>query len=145
MRLIKTKISLFIGANKISFYKFFFTGSITFTLNYFLVWLFFDFFHLDYKKSISFAYLVVVFFHFFLNRHFTFSSDRKFLGIKKNFFIHVIKYLSMLIINYSVTMLFAFFVVQILHKSPYLSIFVSTCFTSILSYLLMKYFIFYKG
>lgn len=145
MKLMKAEISLFIGANKISFYKFIFTGSITFALNYFLVWFFFDLFHLDYKKSISFAYLAVVFAHFFLNRQFTFSSDSKFFSIKKNFFIHVIKYLSMLIINYSVTMLFAFFIVQISHKSPYLSIFVSTCFTSILSYLLMKYFIFYKG
>jgi putative flippase GtrA len=118
-------------------YKFLIVGFVTLILNFSLVFLLDKLLQLNYKLSITIAYLLTLIAHFMLNRTFTFE-------IYYFDWAHLIKYLLLPLINFIISFLTAIFVVEILHLPPYYSVFFATSFCAVISYTFMKYFLFLK-
>jgi putative flippase GtrA len=119
-------------------YRFLIVGVLTFIINFSLVFLMDKLFNLNYKLSISIAYLLTLIVHFMLNRSFTF----KIYHFDSS---HLIKYSVLPIINFFISLLTAIFVVEFLNMPPYLSVFFSTSISAGISYTFMKYFVFLKS
>jgi putative flippase GtrA len=118
--------------------RFLIVGVLTFIINFSLVFLMDKLFNLNYKLSISIAYLLTLIVHFMLNRSFTF----KIYHFDSS---HLIKYSVLPIINFFISFLTAIFVVEILNMPPYFSVFFATSISAGISYTFMKYFVFLKS
>src|SRR5687768_1861896 len=93
--------------------KFVCVGFLTFGINFGIFHLFYGLAKLDYRVSVSIAYVITVVCHFSLHRFFTFSAGEQQL-------VHNVgKYLGMLGLNYLITISMAWFVVAVLGLSPY--------------------------
>lgn len=89
-----------------------------------------------YEYAITAAYLSSVIFHFIANKHITFrNTDHRFLA-------QVIRYVSLAIMNYLITMIVVYVVVTSLHFSPYLGIFLSIGVTVGFGYLMSLFWVF---
>ncbi len=127
----------FLKSHKIQLTKFVAVGLISFCV-------YFSFFHLcygvariDYKLAASLAYIITVISHFLLHRAFTF-------GARAQKMVHGIwKYLLMLAFNYLTMLTVMWIFVDIIEGSPYLAVIVSTAFTSLFNFFVMKYFVFH--
>lgn len=110
-------------------------GLITFLINISSFYFFYTILNIDYKFAVSFAYIFTITAHFFLHRIFTYTAaDQR--------MVHgVCKYLLMLGINYVVLLTIMWIFIS-LHKSPYLAIITSTSITAIISFFVMKFFVF---
>jgi putative flippase GtrA len=93
---------------------------------------------IDYRISVSIAYVAAVIVHFSLNRNLTFKG-RSTLNLHQ-----ISKYLTMLAINYCITLFIIRIVVEQLHLSPYVGIVAAIGMTMWISYLLLRYWVF-KG
>lgn len=111
-------------------------GFLTFGINFGSFHLFFGKFHLDYKLATSFAYVITLVSHFLLHRSFTFKASQQ--KIKNN----IGKYFCMLFVNYMNALVTMWFLINILRESPYLGIVASTGTSAIISFFMMKYFVF---
>lgn len=118
-------------------YRFLIVGIVTFLINFILVYSFDQILKLDYKKSVSIAYVITLTCHFLLNRAFTFKVDYF-------DFAHLLKYSILPITNYLITLSMAFVVVEIIRLPVYYSVFFSAIVTAFISYTLLKYFVFLK-
>ncbi len=118
-------------------YRFVIVGIVTFLINFILVYFFDQIIKLDYKKSISIAYVITLTCHFLLNRAFTFKVDYFDLA-------HLLRYSILPIINFFITLSMAFVVVEIIRLPVYYSVFFSATLSAFVSYTLLKYFIFLK-
>lgn len=116
---------------------FFIIGIGTFAIYLAMIFLFYDILMLGYKISISISYLITVFVHFFCNRKFTYKHNKR-----TAIFAHSIKYLFILLTNYTITISIAHILVGLMHCPPYLSVLVSSFFTAFSSFLLMNHFVF---
>lgn len=86
--------------------------------------------------SVSFSYSAAAFFHFLVNRNFTFKS------VEKKYIYQFSKYLILLIINYCLTLIIFEFCLNYLNSSHYLGLFSAAIATAITGYLISKYWIF---
>lgn len=119
--------------------KFILVGGITFGIKLSMVYVFYGLGKLDYRVSVSLAYWITVICHFLLHRFFTFeAADQQ--------MVHNLgKYLAMLGLNYAITLLMAWFVVEVLGLSLYYSVVADTAVTAITSFFVMKYFVFKRS
>lgn len=127
----------YIRKNFVFIYRFLIVGILTFIINFSLVFSLDKFLHLNYKLSITISYLLTLIAHFILSRSFTF----------KIFYFdssHLIKYSILPIVNFFISFLMAIFVVEILDLPLYFSVFFATFTCAVISYTLMKYFIFLR-
>ena len=118
--------------------KFSFIGVITFFINFLSFHFFYKECLFDYKISSTFAYLITVISHFTCHRMFTF----KIKGGGREIFHNVGKYFIMLGINYFITMIVMWIIVKLIHTSAYYGVVAATCATALLSFFMMKYFVF---
>lgn len=119
--------------------KFVFVGLLTFAINFSMFHVFYGLAKLDYRISVSIAYVITVVCHFLLHRFFTFDAAGQQL-------VHNLsKYLAMLGLNYLITLSMAWFVVEMLRLSPYFGVVASTAATACSSFFVMKYFVFGKS
>lgn len=91
---------------------------------------------LNYKVAVSFAYVLSVIVHFVVNRKLTFQSDHT------HFLLQMPRYLTMILINYLITLGITRIVVEVLHLSPYLGILFSIGVTINVSFLMLRYWVF---
>ena len=117
-------------------FRFGIVGMMTFLINIGSFRVFFDTFKLPYLGAASLAYFVTVFCHFLANKFFTFSAHGQSMSH------NLPRYLAMLLINYLITILSSWVVVELVRASPYWGVVVATVGTAISSYTLMKYFVF---
>lgn len=118
-------------------YRFVIVGIVTFLINFILVYSFDQIIKLDYKKSVSIAYVITLFCHFLLNRSFTFK-------VHHFDFAHLLRYSILPIINFFIALSVAFVVVEIIRLPVYYSVFFSTTVSAFVSYMILKYFVFLK-
>lgn len=119
--------------------KFIFVGLLTFGVNFLMFHVFYGLVQLDYRVSVSLAYVITVICHFLLHRFFTFDAAEQQLAH------NVGRYLAMLGLNYALTIATAWFVVEVLGLSPYWVVIASTAVTACTSFFVMKYFVFVKS
>jgi putative flippase GtrA len=116
--------------------KFAFVGVVTFGVNFFMFHVFYGLAHLDYRVSVSLAYVLTVISHFVLHRFFTFNAAEQRLVHNAS------KYFAMLGLNYAITLTVVWVVVGVIGSSPYFGVIASTAATACTSFLVMKYFVF---
>jgi putative flippase GtrA len=119
--------------------RFILVGAITFAINFLTFHLLYGVAKLDYRISVSLAYVITVISHFLLHRFFTFDAA------EQQFVHNVGKYAAMLGLNYAITISMAWFVVEVLRLSPYFGVIASTLATASTSFFVMKYFVFRKS
>lgn len=95
--------------------------------------------HVNYKIGVSLAYVISVLVHFTGNRILTFQSHGS------DFARHIVRYLSMVILNYLITLIIMHIVVSDLHITPYFGITCSIAATVGSGYLLAKFWVFTKA
>jgi putative flippase GtrA len=125
----------YIKKNFYSIFKFGLVGILTTIIYLLFIFIFYDIFKLDYRISISLAYIIGVFMQFISNQLFTFK-------IKKISFVHIKKYSLLPIINYIHTLLTSLIIVGQLSYTPYISAIISTVLSAIISFLYFKHYVF---
>lgn len=93
-------------------------------------------FHIPYKIAVSISYISSAIFHFNANRYFTFKSHHI------HFTKQIFRYLTMIFINYSVTLGIVYIIVDKLFLSPYIGIVCSIAVTMNMGFLMSRYWIF---
>ena len=93
-------------------------------------------FNMYYVLAISIAYLLASAFNFFTNIHFTFraAKDRRERQL--------IRYLTVWSLNYAITISIVGICVERFHLSSYLGVCVAVILTTLISYLLSRYWVF---
>ena len=121
-----------------TFGLFLLTGFLT-AVVYFSVFSFmWDLMKINYKYAVTCGYWGALCFHFLMNRFITFRSYYH-IGYQ------VIKYVTMALINYLITLLVTIAVVKKMLLSPYIGVIVSVCITVLSGYLLSKHWVFRHG
>ncbi len=111
-------------------------GGATAVLYAALLFLFIDAFHWPYLVGVSLAYAISISFHFYFNREIAFKkSDAKVVS-------QVIKYVVVAGVNYFLTVLVVWFVVERFFFSVYLGIALSLVMTTLLGFFLFKHWVF---
>jgi putative flippase GtrA len=137
--LIRTMLRSALGyliAHRLQLVRFCFVGVVTFGINFSSFHLFYGVIALDYKAAVSLAYLITVVSHFTLHRVFTFGAGDQAL------FHHTWKYLTMLVLNYMISLTAVWICVEVARISPYFGIVASTFGTACVSFFAMKHFVF---
>jgi putative flippase GtrA len=126
----------YLRAHRGEILRFALVGVATFALYFLSFHVCFAILGLGYKAAVSVAYVITVTTHFLLNRFFTFNAHASDLGA------HAGRYALMLLLNYGITLGVMWFVVEVMHISPYLGTVASTLATAASSFFVMKYFVF---
>jgi len=116
--------------------KFATVGAITFGINFSSFHFFFGISRWDYRVAVSLAYVITVICHFWLHRFFTFGAS------EQRIFHNAGKYVLLMILNYALTVAIVGLVVELAGLSPYLGVIASTVGTALMSFFVMKYFVF---
>jgi putative flippase GtrA len=94
--------------------------------------------HWNYKVAVTIAYLISVLTHFLGNRFLTFQSHGS------HFWRQLIRYITMVLINYGVTLMVMHAVVVWLKLVPYFGVAASIAATAGTGYLMSKFWVFTK-
>lgn len=111
-------------------------GAITAGIYFFIFTVFWKMLHVDYRVSVSIAYVLSVTFQFLTNRGVTFKNH------SHNVLNQLIRYVVMLVINYGITMAVVEYTVKVLLLSPYFGVIFSVGITVITGFLLSKLWVF---
>lgn len=116
--------------------KFLMVGGFTAVFYFSMFTIFWKLMHLNYKIAVSTAFVIATSTQFFLNRHLTFrcyNSKR---------IEQIVKYITMVVVNYLITFFVVKSVVELLLWSPYIGIIISIGITVITGYLMSKFWVF---
>lgn len=138
MRRAPSTILQYACEHRLQVAKFVIVGFVTFGIYFTSFHLFYGLAGIDYKIAVSLAYVITVISHFLLHRFFTFGAGDQLLAH------NAAKYLLMLGLNYTITLMIVWFVVEILKISPYFGVIASTAATTCSNFFVMKYFVFRK-
>jgi len=122
--------------NKRSILFFLFVGTLAAAVNFASFTFLWKFISLNYQIALSVAYILSVIVHFVANRWLTFQSHRT------HFLLQMPRYLTMIFINYLITLGVTRVVVEILHMTPYLGILFAIGVTINTSYFMLRYWVF---
>jgi putative flippase GtrA len=137
--LMLSKFIAYLARNHKLILRFGLVGMITFMLSYFIVWLFYGVFALDYRFAITVAFIITVIAHFILNRTFTYKTSESPI-------VHQAwKYGVMLAVNYMINLFASIIAVEVFELSPYFGIVFATIITASSSFFLIKYFVFLQS
>ena len=128
----------YIRHNFRSIVKFGIVGILTTIVYLFFIYIFYDILILDYKISISLAYIIGVFVHYMCNQKFTFQ-------LKKISIAYIKKYSFLPVINYIQTLFTSLIIVGQLNYTPYISAILSTLISAIISFLYLKHYVFQEA
>ena len=126
----------FIFQHRLQLFKFGCIGLATFVMNVVCFQMFYSQFHWDYRIAVSLAFVITVILHFSLHRTVTFKATGQQMAH------HAGKYILMLGFNYVITMIVAWFVVEVFRMSPSFIVVVATAVTMVINFFLMQYFVF---
>lgn len=118
------------------FFLFLTVGSISAVVNFFTFFCTFNLMNLDYRFSVSIAYILSVVVHFLGNRYFTFQSHRQ------HSFSQIKRYMVLLLINYCLTLATVTTSVALLHLSPYIGIVLAIALTVGIGFIISKKYVF---
>lgn len=110
-------------------------GSMNTLLYFSLFALFWNYLHFNYLLATSFTYVITALFQFFSNRKLTFKASGKITP-------QIVKYITLLGINYIVTFILMRFVVAILYLSPYVGLFLTSISSATISFIFLKMWVF---
>jgi putative flippase GtrA len=116
--------------------KFGVIGATTAAIYFLVMWAADSIMGFKYIAAVSIAYIISTIFHFFANKHFTFSSlnDRQ---------VHqLIRYMVVCSLNYLITIIVVGVCVNRFLLSPYTGVCVSVVFTMFTGYVLARYWVF---
>lgn len=130
-----TRLNKFILAKKLSFLSFLTIGILTAVINFTSFGFFWKFINLDYKIAVSIAYILSVVFHFTANRNVTFKQQGECR-------YQVPKYLSIVLLNYVLTMTVMYVVVEIAQLSPYVGSVAAIGVTIATGYIMLRNWVF---
>ena len=122
--------------NKKSILLFLFVGVVSALVNFTSFTILWKFAGVNYQIAVSIAYVLSVVVHFLTNRKLTFESDHT------HFLLQMPRYLTMIFVNYLITLSITHMVVEMLHLTPYLGILFSIGVTMNVSYLMLRYWVF---
>ncbi len=118
------------------FLKFGLVGGTTAAIYFLVMWVAQSVLMLYYVISVSVAYLFSSVFHFLANRHYTFGA------VKDRHERQLIRYLTVWLFNYAITLAIVGICVELFHLSSYLGVCVAVVFTTLISYALSRYWVF---
>jgi putative flippase GtrA len=107
-----------------------YAGLITVLVNYL---------RLDYRFGLTLAYITAVSFHFTANRYLTFRS------YKSRLLTQILRYSMAAFVNYVITLVMVFVIVDKLHQDAYVGSLVSLFLTVVLGYFFARLWIFQTG
>lgn len=116
--------------------KYLTVGGLTAAIYFSILFITFDFLDLSKNLSVTTSYFVSTAFHFAANKLFTFASHGK------NFAPQIARYLCVVFINYLITMLVVFIIVDLCGLSPYAGVAVAVAVTVALGYGMTKFWVF---
>ena len=119
--------------------SFLFIGASSALVYYSAVALVYGVIGMRYQVAVSVGYVLSVLLHFFANRHITFRGSSGTLSS------HVFRYIALVCINYLITLSIVTAAVELLRINPYLAVAISILATMVVSYLLMRHWIFTKA
>ena len=96
-------------------------------------------FHMHYKIAVTISYILAILFNFSCNRFFTFKSS------DGNLTQHMYRYLSMIALNYALTMLIVHIAVESLSLSPYIGLVAAVVVTAFTGFTLSKFWVFRRN
>lgn len=126
----------FITINRLYILKFLIVGLLSALLYFLTFTVLWKWNGIHYKISVSISYFMSVLFHFTANRYFTFRNE------KNRLFTLLFKYISMVFLNYCITLFIVQSIVELLTLSPYVGIILSIGTTVNISYLMSRYWVF---
>ena len=124
--------------NYTQFSKYILIGIFTFFIYYMGLWIFFDYFGLFYIYAVSIAYLVSIFFHYSINKIYTFNVK------KPTNALNIFKYLFVAFFNYTIQILIIKILFEHININFYLSTFLAAIFTMFSGFFLMNFWVFKK-
>jgi putative flippase GtrA len=110
-------------------------GFLSAIIYFLLLFIFKEFFNLDYYLVITFSYLFSSTFNFFYNKNITFKSS-------KNIDIEIIKFIIVLIISYFINLLIIYIFSSYLNLNLYISSVFAIAIIALFKYLSSKLFIY---
>lgn len=128
----------FVLARHCEVLKYLAVGAAVFVLYFFLIYLFITICKLEYLFGVSIAYVVAVSSHFALNKVYTFRAK----GHTRS---EIAKYITLLFVNYVVTMVTVYLSVELLDLSSYLGVVFSIMITFFTGYFASKMWVFNGG
>ena len=128
----------FLLTNRLFLFSFLMIGAIAALINFISFTFFWSIVGIPYDFSASIAYLCSVVFHFIANRTITFKNKNM------RFLQQIGKYITMVGINYIITISIVRYVVLVLKLSPYFGIIFSIGTTVGTGFLLSRYWVFHS-
>ncbi len=126
----------FVSLNKRSILSFLIVGAIAAVINFGTFAIFWSKLHYSYQVAVSFSFALAVFFHFHANRYFTFKSHH--IRIQTQ----LPKYLGMIVINYTITLLIMYLSIEIARLSPYIGNVIAIAATVGIGYTISRLWVF---
>lgn len=111
-------------------------GAINTVISFSLFTLFWKILHINYLVATSCTYIITAIIQFFGNRKMTFKCS------SGNLFVQILKYLTLLAINYCITLFMVNFSVSVLGVSPYIGMCMAISCTAVIGFLLFKFWVF---
>lgn len=93
---------------------------------------------IEYRTVISVSYLIAVSFHFYANRKFTFAASDGVVHVQ------VTRYISVLLLNYLITIAIVSYLVEFSFFSYYTAAMIAIVLTIVVGYLTSKFWVFNK-
>ncbi|TAL75472.1 MAG: GtrA family protein [Burkholderiaceae bacterium] len=121
---------------QLSFLAYLVVGGLTAAIYFGLITLCVKVASIDYRVSISIAYVVAVSFHFFANRNLTFRA------VGSNVLHQGFRYVIVLVVNYLVILLAAYCLVDLLGMTSYLAAILSMLIPTCIGYFIFKFWVF---
>lgn len=128
--------SLLIAIVKSQLIRYLLVGFCIFLIYSSLIYFFLNFLNFDYLIGISLSYIISVVIHFYLNRTFSFQVK------SKNLRVHMLKYVALLLINYSANMGVCFALVTYYFFTAYWAAILGVVMTTAIGFFMSKLWIF---
>ncbi len=119
------------------FIKFSIVGAITACIYFFEIILLYNYLNLNYMYVVCFSYLSCNLFHFYANKIFTFGLTEKKISTNK-----VLGYIAIILLNTLLTMIFVFFLKEIIGLTVISSSIFTLLITVVVGFFLMRKFVF---
>jgi len=106
------------------------------TIIYFsLLWFFLDWNIFSYAVSVGLAFGIAISFHYLANKYFTFDSHSR-------SFAELVRYFSMAVVNYCVSLITVWFCLDIISISTFLASVISSLIVIVLGYFISFFWVF---
>lgn len=134
MRALLLKFDSLIGIQ--AFLSYCIVGGLSAAISFASFALFWNVLHINYKFAVTVSYVLAILFNFLCNRYFTFK------GFGRDLARHMYRYITMIVLNYAITMFIVHADVEWFALSPYIGLFASIAATAVSGFLLSRFWVF---